>query len=106
MINYGRVRSSGDFENSFCFHNRRFEMCLSDFRESCSAMLEKWKAENDDARAYKSLLEARQPLVIQSKVGTSEFWYRVRVVSDTRTEADKLCSGLRAAGASCLVQRN
>jgi hypothetical protein len=57
-------------------------------------------------RAYKSLLETRQPFVIQSNVGTSGFWYRVRVVTDTRNEADKLCSGLRAAGASCLVQRN
>ena len=57
-------------------------------------------------RAYKRLLEARQPLVIQSKVGTSGFWYRVRVATDSRGEAEKLCSGLRAAGGSCLVQRN
>jgi hypothetical protein len=57
-------------------------------------------------RAYKRLLEARQPLVIQSRVGTSGFWYRVRVATDGRIEAEKLCSGLRAAGGSCLVQRN
>ena len=57
-------------------------------------------------RAYKRLLEPRQPLVIQSRVGTNGFWYRVRVATETRTEADNLCSGLRAAGASCLVQRN
>jgi hypothetical protein len=57
-------------------------------------------------RSYKSLLEARHPLVIQSRVGTNGFWYRVRVATETRTEADNLCSGLRAAGASCLVQRN
>jgi hypothetical protein len=57
-------------------------------------------------RSYKSLLETCQPLVIQSRVGTSGFWYRVRVATETRTEADKLCSGLRAAGGSCLVQRN
>jgi len=56
-------------------------------------------------RAYK-LLETRQPFVIQSKVGTSGFWYRVRVATDSRGEAEKLCSGLRAAGGSCLVQRN
>ena len=53
-------------------------------------------------RSYKSLLEARHPLVIQSRVGTNGFWYRVRVATETRTEADNLCSGLRAAGASCL----
>jgi len=57
-------------------------------------------------RVYKRLLEARQPLVIQSKVGTSGFWYRVRVATDSRGEAEKLCSGLRAAGGNCLVQRN
>ena len=56
-------------------------------------------------KIYK-LLETRQPFVIQSKVGTSGFWYRVRVVTDSRGEAEKLCSGLRAAGGSCLVQRN
>jgi hypothetical protein len=57
-------------------------------------------------KAYKTLLETRQPSVIQSRVGTSGFWYRVRVVTDSRSEAEKLCSGLRAAGGSCLVQRN
>jgi len=57
-------------------------------------------------KAYKNLLMARQPLVIQSKVGTSSFWYRVRVATDTRSEAERLCSSLRAAGGSCLVQRN
>jgi Transglycosylase SLT domain/SPOR domain len=57
-------------------------------------------------RTYKSLLETRQPFVIQSKVGTSGFWYRVRVVTDTRSDAERLCSGLRTAGGSCLVQRN
>jgi cell division protein FtsN len=49
---------------------------------------------------------ARQPLVIESKVGTSGSWYRVRVTADSRGDAEKLCSGLRAAGGSCLVQRN
>jgi hypothetical protein len=57
-------------------------------------------------RAYRRLLEPRQPLVIQSRVGTNGFWYRVRIATETRAEADNLCSGLRAAGASCLVQRN
>jgi hypothetical protein len=57
-------------------------------------------------KTFKRLLETRQPFVIQSKVGTSGFWYRVRVVTDSRWDADRLCSGLRAAGGSCLVQRN
>jgi hypothetical protein len=57
-------------------------------------------------RTYRNLLETRQPHVIQTNVGTSGFWYRVRVATDTRGEAERLCSGLRAAGGSCLVQRN
>ena len=57
-------------------------------------------------RTYKSLLGARQPLVIRSNVGTSAFWYRVRLAFDSRGDAEKLCSRLRAIGGSCLVQRN
>jgi hypothetical protein len=57
-------------------------------------------------KAYRNLLLSRQPLVIQSKVGTNGSWYRVRVAADSRSEAEKLCSDLRAAGGSCLVQRN
>jgi hypothetical protein len=57
-------------------------------------------------RTYKNLLETRKPFVIESKVGTSGFWYRVRIATDTRSEAEKLCYGLRAAGGTCLVQRN
>ena len=33
-------------------------------------------------------------------------WYRVRVGSDTRNDAERLCSNLRAVGGSCLVQMN
>ena len=57
-------------------------------------------------RKYKSILGDRQPLVIRSKVGTSGFWYRVRLAADSRRDAEKLCSSLRAVGGSCLVQRN
>ena len=57
-------------------------------------------------KAYKNLLMAYQPLIIQSKVGTSGSWYRVRVATDSRADAERLCSSLRAAGGSCLVQRN
>jgi hypothetical protein len=55
---------------------------------------------------YKSLLGARQPLLLRSKVGTSAYWYRVRVAFDSRRDAEKLCSSIRAIGGSCLVQRN
>jgi hypothetical protein len=55
---------------------------------------------------YKSLLGAHQPLVLRSKVGTSAYWYRVRLAFDNRRDAEKLCLSLRAIGGSCLVQRN
>jgi hypothetical protein len=32
-------------------------------------------------------------------------WARVHVGAESRTSAEKLCANLRAAGASCLVQR-
>jgi Transglycosylase SLT domain/SPOR domain len=57
-------------------------------------------------RKCRSILGTRQPLVIRSKVGTSVFWYRVRLAVDSRRDAEKLCSSLRAVGGSCLVQRN
>jgi hypothetical protein len=47
-------------------------------------------------RKYKSILGDRQPLILRSKVGTSAFWYRVRIAADSRRDAEKLCSSLRA----------
>jgi len=57
-------------------------------------------------KTYKSVLGGHQPLVLRSKVGRSGFWYRVRVPADNIFQAERLCSDLRAAGGSCLVQRN
>jgi hypothetical protein len=57
-------------------------------------------------KTYKSVLGGRQPLVLRSKSGRGRYWYRVRVAVATLFQAERLCSGLRAAGGSCLVQRN
>jgi hypothetical protein len=57
-------------------------------------------------KMYASILGNYQPLVIQTKLGKSAFWYRVRVGANSREGAEKLCSSLRAAGGNCLVQRN
>lgn len=57
-------------------------------------------------KAYRNILGARLPVLLQSRVGTTGHWYRVRIATNTRTEAEQLCSGLRAAGRDCLVQRN
>ena len=57
-------------------------------------------------KTYKSVLGGHEPLVLRSKVGRSGYWYRVRVAADSLFQAERLCSGLRAAGGNCLVQRN
>jgi hypothetical protein len=57
-------------------------------------------------KAYRNILGARLPVLLQSRVGTTGHWYRVRIATNTRAEAEQLCSGLRAAGRDCLVQRN
>ena len=55
---------------------------------------------------YSGVLGARKPLIIKSTAGRNAFWYRVRVGAASRQEGDLLCSRLRQAGGSCLVQPN
>lgn len=59
-------------------------------------------------KTYRTILENRDPVIIESKFrsrGTRNF-YQVRVGADTRTTANALCATLRKAGAACLVLRN
>jgi len=60
------------------------------------------------ARAMKGLSgmigERDDPLLVHSR-GTSTF-YQVQIGTDTRPEADDLCSHMRRAGGACLVKRN
>jgi hypothetical protein len=59
-------------------------------------------------RKYRAVLEGHNPMIIRARLltrGTSAF-YQVRAGAGTRAEADKLCTGLRAAGGHCLVLRN
>lgn len=57
-------------------------------------------------KTYASVLGSREPLVLRSSAGRNASWYRVRVGADTRNDAERLCSSLRAVGGSCLVQMN
>jgi len=57
-------------------------------------------------RTYKGVLGSATPLVVRTPLGRSGYWYRVRVAADTLGAAEKLCTSLRAAGGTCLVQRN
>jgi hypothetical protein len=60
------------------------------------------------ARAMKGLSapigDQKDPLLFRSR-GASSF-YQVRIGTDTRREADNLCSRIRHAGGACLVKRN
>ena len=57
-------------------------------------------------KTYGSILGSREPLVLRSSAGRNASWYRVRLGADTRNDAERLCSSLRAVGGSCLVQMN
>jgi predicted secreted protein len=59
-------------------------------------------------RKYRTVLAGHDPMIIRARLltrGNSAF-YQVRAGAGTRGEADKLCTGLRAAGGHCLVLRN
>jgi SPOR domain len=45
-------------------------------------------------------------MIVRTMLGTAAIWHRIRVAAETREGAETLCSRLRAAGGTCLVQRN
>jgi hypothetical protein len=56
---------------------------------------------------YASILSDREPHIVHHGLARGSMgWARVHVGAESRTSAEKLCANLRAAGASCLVQRN
>jgi Transglycosylase SLT domain/SPOR domain len=55
-------------------------------------------------KRYWAVLGSQQPLVLRSSAGRNSYWYRVRIGANTRNDAERLCSSLRAVGGSCLVQ--
>jgi predicted transglutaminase-like cysteine proteinase len=55
---------------------------------------------------YSAVLGSQVPLIISTDVGMNAHWYRVRVSANDRRAAENLCTNLRAAGGSCLVQRD
>jgi hypothetical protein len=57
-------------------------------------------------KTYASVLGSREPLVLRTSAGRNASWYRIRIGADTRSDAERLCSSLRTAGGSCLVQMN
>jgi hypothetical protein len=59
-------------------------------------------------KKYPAILGPYEPLVVHTSTGasTAAVWHRVRVAANSRQAAESLCSRLRGAGGSCLVQRD
>jgi Transglycosylase SLT domain len=60
-------------------------------------------------KKHGTILGNYQPMVIRTttfKMSAGPIWTRVRIEADSRQVAETLCSRLRAAGETCLVQRN
>ena len=60
-------------------------------------------------KKHEAILGSYQPRVIRTttvKMNAAPTWTRIRIEAGSRQVAEALCSRLRAAGESCLVQRN
>lgn len=55
---------------------------------------------------YPNQLGGRQAVIRRVDLGDKGIYYRAMVPAGTSGEANELCSGLKAAGGSCIVQRN
>ena len=56
---------------------------------------------------YASILADREPRIVHHGLARGSMgWARVHVGTESRAGAEKLCAELRAAGATCTVQRN
>jgi hypothetical protein len=58
-------------------------------------------------KKHETILGAYQPVVVDTSLGVNSaaVWHRLRIEANSRAVAQSLCSRLRAAGESCLVQR-
>jgi hypothetical protein len=60
-------------------------------------------------KKHEAILGNYQPTVIRTtavKMSAAPIWTRIRIEAETRQIAETLCSRLRAAGETCLIQRN
>jgi hypothetical protein len=55
---------------------------------------------------YPSQLGNRQPVIRKVELGEKGTYYRAMVGPLAGNEASELCSGIKSAGGSCLIQRN
>ena len=61
---------------------------------------------NQLQKKYQAILGGREPIMVRTMLGSAAIWHRIRIAAETREGAETLCSRLRAAGGTCLVQRN
>jgi Transglycosylase SLT domain/SPOR domain len=61
---------------------------------------------NQLQKKYQPILGGHEPLIVRTTLGSAAIWHRIRIAAETREAAEALCSRLRAAGGTCLVQRN
>lgn len=71
------------------------------------------RSEAEAQAAFQSLqgkfpnqLGGRQPVIRRADLGEKGIYYRAMVVVGSNSEAGELCSSLKAAGGSCIIQRN
>jgi hypothetical protein len=57
-------------------------------------------------KKHQAVLGRHKPQIAKVELGSKGTYYRVQVGVGSQEAANKLCSGLKAAGASCLVHRN
>lgn len=60
-------------------------------------------------KKHEAILGDYQPMIIRAaalKMSIAPTWIRIRIGAESRQVAETLCSRLRAAGETCLVQRN
>ncbi len=55
---------------------------------------------------FPNQLGGRQPVIRRADLGEKGVYYRAMVVVGSNSEAGDLCSSLKAAGGSCIIQRN
>lgn len=71
------------------------------------------RSEAEAQAAFRSLqgkfpaqLGNRQPVIRRADLGAKGIYFRAMVVVGSNSEAGELCSSLKAAGGSCIIQRN
>jgi hypothetical protein len=71
------------------------------------------RSEAEAQAAFRSLqgkfpgqLGGKQPIIRKVELGEKGTYYRAMVLAGSSAEATELCNGMKAAGGSCIIQRN